>query len=73
MAHPEGEFQSGNKLNKEAAKKYYDKLVQNTYAHLTFYTDGSGISNSVGAASYCPLTDDVRHQHLGPTTRFTVH
>jgi ribonuclease HI len=40
---------------------------------ITIYTDGSGIENKIGAATYNPSTNEVSHQYLGSETQFNVY
>ena len=59
---------------KEAAKKHHDE----TQAHLdattmTFYTDGSGIEDRIGAAAYNAVAKEASHQHLGSEMQFNVY
>ena len=40
---------------------------------MVFYTEGSGITNKIRAASYCATTGEIQHQYLGSDLHFNVH
>ena len=59
--------------SKDAAKQRHDESLNNTAQCMVFYTDGSGITNKIGAASYCVTTGETQHQYLGSDSQFNVH
>jgi ribonuclease HI len=67
---PKLQFQAEE--TKDAAKQHHDKSLTNTRC-MVFYTDGSGITNKIGAASFCPTTGEIQHQYLGSDFQFNVH
>lgn len=40
---------------------------------MIFYTDGSEITNKIGAASYCMTTIKIQYQYLGNDLQFNVY
>jgi ribonuclease HI len=59
--------------SKDAAKQHHDESLNNSRQNIVFYTDGSGITNEIGAASYCVTTGEIQHQYLGNDSQFNVH
>ena len=52
----------------------HDKILQNTCPGRTqfIYTDGSGIQEKIGAATFEPAMNAVTQQHLGSENHFNV-
>jgi hypothetical protein len=40
---------------------------------MVFYTDGSEITNKIGAASYCVTTGGTQHQYIGRDLQFNIY
>ena len=60
--------------SKESAKQLHIQLQANSpYQSMRIYTDGSGIANKIGAATFNPTTKRVDHQHLGSDEHFNVY
>src|SRR5205809_6524920 len=60
---------------KEDAKEAHDKIQEtpNALVRTIYITDGSGITNKIGAAAYAPTTKETSHHHLGSEIRFNVY
>jgi len=60
--------------SKESAKQLHNQLRANSPCQpMRIYTDGSGIANKIGAATFNPTTNEVDHQHLGSDEHFNVY
>ena len=60
--------------DKKSAKKLHDRLIsQSAGGTINIYTDGSGINERIGAASYNKSFNQVLHQHLGHQTHYNVY
>src|SRR5215471_4810580 len=59
--------------SKEEAKEMHNKKTETTNpATSTIYTDGSGITNKIGAAIHNATINKAYHQHLGKDTKYNV-
>jgi sRNA-binding protein len=63
-------------ITKDKAKDQYYEMQNEksmTATTISIYTDGSGIKNKIGAATYDATINETKHQHLGKDTQYHVY
>ena len=60
--------------DKKAASECHNKLAKETqWGKMHIYTDGSGIDEQIGAATYNKTLNQMSHQHLRHQTKYNVY